>query len=182
MKNKLKIKDVKTCFDFKIEDMMLHYISKLSENFYGYTIDYDVYLPTKNKNLQRDFCWSLFQKQQLILSILKEINIPHLSVIQYVDERSDVKTLKIIDGKQRLSTIISFYRGEFPLEINGIEYYFNDLDDDLQRAISLFKPRVKIAYEYYDVLISDDEKIAWFEQINFGGTQQDIDHMNDLKK
>jgi hypothetical protein len=39
-----------------------------------------------------------------------------------------------------------------------------------------------VAYEYHDALISDEWKIAWFEMINFAGTPQDIEHLNNLKK
>jgi hypothetical protein len=38
-----------------------------------------------------------------------------------------------------------------------------------------------VAYSYPDVPITDDQKIAWFEMINFAGTPQDIEHLNNLK-
>ena len=44
--------------------------------------DFDIYLHTKKCNLQRDLVWTDLQKQQLILSLLKEISIPKFAVIQ----------------------------------------------------------------------------------------------------
>ena len=44
-------------------------------------VDFDVFLPTKNKNLQRGFVWTQLQKEQLIISILKGIKIPAICVI-----------------------------------------------------------------------------------------------------
>ncbi len=41
--------------------------------------------------------------------------------------------------------------------------------------------KANVGYEYSDKLISDDDKIAWFEAINFTGTPQDAEHLRSLK-
>jgi hypothetical protein len=89
-------------------------------------IDMDVYLPTYGKNLQRDLVWTLEQKQAFIIRILRGKIIPDISVIDYRDKE---KPLEIIDGKQRISTIISFYNNEFPIVVEGEEYYYKHLPD-----------------------------------------------------
>src|SRR6478735_11042092 len=81
-------------------------------------IDYNVYLSSKNKNLQRDFVWSLEQKRELIYSIFMERNIPALSLINLYNEDT-LDTFQVIDGKQRLSTMIAFYNNEFDIIIDG---------------------------------------------------------------
>lgn len=159
-------------------------IDNLCNPNWNYMIDWDVYLPSKGMNLQRGFVWSISQKRELILSILKGITIAPITVIQYRDDisnRLERKTiLKVIDGKQRLSTLISFYKGEFPILFEGKEYFYIDLTLQAQRElVGCF--RYNIAYEYPDKLIPDDEKIAWFDMINFAGTPQDIEHIDNLK-
>ena len=105
----------------------------------------------------------------------------------YIEYRNDLDpndqtvTYKIIDGKQRLSTLISFYKGEFPIEYEGKEYFISDLDEWAARAISHITLDSKRVYEYPDAQLTDDQKIAWFEMINFAGTPQDIEHLNNLK-
>jgi len=149
-----------------------------------YSIDFDVFLPSKNMNLQRGFVWTLLQKQELIISILKGVKIPPLSVIQYKENGSITKEsviLKIIDGKQRLSTLISYYKNEFSIEFEGKEYYFNDLTKQCQREIDDCLT-VNVGYEYKDTPIPDEQKILWFEMINFAGTPQDKEHLENLKK
>ena len=65
--------------------------------------------------------WSRKQESAFIESILKDYPVPTLFVIENED-----KTMSVIDGKQRLSTIIRFYNNEFaltsdikPAEIDG---------------------------------------------------------------
>jgi hypothetical protein len=48
-------------------------------------IDFDVYLPTKGINLQREKVWSLLQKRELIMSILMERFIPNICTLSLVD-------------------------------------------------------------------------------------------------
>jgi Protein of unknown function DUF262 len=142
-----------------------------------YQIDFDVYLPTKGKNLQRPFVWTLFQKRELILSKLKGVKLAPISVINF-----DHKIYKIIDGKQRLSTLISFVQNEFSIEVDGEEFYFDDLDEDTAKGEFLYQPiYADIGYEYPYQRIADDDLIAWFEMINFSGTPQDAEHLKNLK-
>jgi hypothetical protein len=182
---KLQLSDIEKTLPFTIQrGIVLPYICKLADGSYHIELDYDVFLQSKNKNLQRPFCWTLFQKQELIISVLKGIQLQPIQIIIYSDDlcgsqRNSV--YKIIDGKQRLSTIISFYNNEFPLIWNNIEYFFDDLDDNAQRRIKFLDLTSDRVYEYPDAMISDDDKIAWFEMINFAGTQQDVEHLNNLK-
>lgn len=160
-------------------------IADFADEKYGDKIDFEVFLPTKGKNLQRNFVWTLAQKQELVLSLLKDMKLPSISVIISRDTtvtRQGPQTYKIIDGKQRLSTLISFYRNEFPLEIEGEKYFYEDLDESVQHVIRSYEFTQDRVYEYYpDAMISDDDKIKWFELINFAGTEQDRNHLEDLK-
>lgn len=183
---KLKLKDVRKTLPFNINYGMADLSIKdiLNPN-YNIEIDWDVFLPSKNINLQRGFVWTLDQKRELIYSIFKGIKIANITFIQFKDDygKSTEKTIyKIIDGKQRLSTMISFCKGEFSIFWDNKEYYFDDLDLSIQGEF-LFHGRLisDIGYEYPDKLISDDDKIAWFEMINFAGTPQDIEHLKNLK-
>ena len=174
----LKLSDVRKELPFKTHNVNLWWsIGSAAKEFL--IIDYDVYLPTKGMNLQRPFCWNLEQKQQLILSIVKDIYIPKFCAL--VDQNKAQKSYQIIDGKQRLEAIFSFLANEFPLPTG---HYFKDCAPDLQGRIKRYSPVFEVAYFHKDdaIPISDDDKIAWFEQINFAGTPQDEQHLKKLKE
>ncbi len=139
-------------------------------------IDWNVYLPSKKMNLQRDFVWTIHQKREIIWSMLMKRHIPRMSMIFTIDD-----AYQVIDGKQRLSTMIDFYNGKFTLDSAGREYYFFMLSEEHQKAISGY------LFAYYIVLeeseqnkISDQDKIDWFKFINFAGTPQDAEHLKAL--
>lgn len=139
-------------------------------------IDFDVYLESKSMNLQRDFVWSIDQKRELIFSVLLRRHIPRMAMINTVDD-----VYQIIDGKQRLSTMIDFYNNKFDIILEGEKYYYEDLPEDYKIAISRFMFPYYIVNEESDDIISDEEKINWFMFINFAGTPQDSEHFIKLK-
>ena len=184
---KLKLSDIVTKLPFKVQKditIFLH-VRDFVLNTYGDKYDFDIYLKSKGKNLQRPYVWNLHQKQQLILSVLKGIDIGRITVIRYKEDghkTNDSVLYKIIDGKQRLLTLINFMTGEFYIEVNGKKYYFNDLDNECIGRLYRMGIVGDIVYEYHDTIISDDDLIKWFELINFSGTPQDEQHILDLKK
>lgn len=157
---------------------------------HGTILDFNVHLKTKGINLQRPFVWTLEQKQQLIYSLLKGIDIPYYTVIvRELEDKS--KIYLIIDGKQRLSTLIDFCHNKFPITINGVDYYYydfppsvsneSDLKVNIRYAIDSYHIHFNIVYDYWDDMLTDNELIDWFEQLNFFGTPHDEIHMNNLR-
>lgn len=167
----LKLSDIRTKLPFNMNRGLSAFtINDILRG--GYEIDYDVFLPSKDMNLQRPFVWSLLQKQELILSLLKGIKLTPMALISY-----DHKIMRVIDGKQRLSTWVSFCRNEFNIEWNGKSYDFLMLDEKAKYELIHTSVLADVAYEYPDKLISDEWKIKWFNLINFAGTPQDKEHM-----
>jgi len=179
---KLSISAFRPKLNFNLNRRLSGFNLRYLNNPNDYIIDFDVFLASKGKNLQRGFIWTELQKQELIISVLKGVKIPPITAIQYRESNRLGRKciLKIIDGKQRLSTLLSFYRNEFAIEFEGKNYFFNDLSNQAKSEIDDCL-RFDIGYEYDDEQISDDEKIAWFEMINFVGTPQDKQHLENLK-
>ena len=187
MKPIITLTDIAPKFELKNKIKKNHCsysLHQLVDKRYVDEIDFNVWLPTKNKNLQRDFCWNLEQKRELIKSIFKELFIPNISVIFHhpFNDNSNYKQLLIIDGKQRLSTIIDFLNDKFSLLVNDIEYFFSELPVELRTQFQRFSINFDVVYSYHDDYLTDNQKISWFEQINFAGTPQDIEHLNNLKR
>ena len=191
MPKQLKLSDIRIELKFnKNNGLSVFSIRDLVEHPEEYRIDFDVFLETKGKNLQRPFVWTLLQKQELILSMLKGIALPAICIIQNSKVESDKRrdrVYEVIDGKQRLSTILAFVKGEFNIEVNGKEYNITQLEEPARRLIINHYVKADVAYSYTyangskEAFITDEEKIAWFEMINFAGTPQDIEHLIDLK-
>jgi hypothetical protein len=152
-------------------------------------IDFDVIVTTTKgaRPLQRGLVWTLLQKQSLIETILKDIRIPPISVC-VLKNIKDEEIYQIIDGKQRLTTILSFANNEFPIVIDGVEYFYKDFDSVTQHDFK--RPIYADVFYSYELeknvknsqfFLSDDDKIAWFKKINFAGTPQDLEHFKNFE-
>ena len=146
-------------------------IDSLSKN---HNLDFDVYLPSVGKNLQRGLVWAAFQKKELIYSIFIGRQIPSCAIVDR--EVGGKRIIEVIDGKQRLTTLLGFYRNEFAVEIDGTHYFYSDLPKDYQFEIKRYTVRFHVVYENYtahDKPITDEQKVSWFHYINFAGTPQE---------
>lgn len=163
-------------------DLKISELSSQVKYFLSQNIDWDVYLPTRKKNLQRDLVWTLEQKRSLIDSILVGRHIPHCAMINLIEETHPTKEkIQIIDGKQRLSSIKDFVENKFKIKLERKSFLFKELPEDYQRAILYFQFRFHNVNEEYEKPITDEQKIKWFKFINFAGTPQDEEHLKSLK-
>ena len=181
---KLKLEDVRPKLSFDINYGMAD-IELRPNRLTDVDFDFNVWLSTKNMNLQRDLVWTHFQKKQLVYSIFKNIKLPPISVLKHYKTIEDWQKrdyiYQVIDGKQRLTTILDFINNKFSVDWNEKQYFFDDLhsyvQSDFYHCITS-----NIGFDYPDKRISDDDKIRWFEMINFAGTPQDNIHLQNLKK
>jgi uncharacterized protein with ParB-like and HNH nuclease domain len=145
--------------------------------------DFDVYLPSIEKNLQRPLVWTLEQKQALIFTILRDQKLNSIVVVQVKGhEQKENYLFKVIDGKQRLTTLFGFIDNDFAIVVNNKTYYYRDLPSDCQRQITGYYLTWDVHYHYEDEPITDQTLIDMFEEVNFLGTPQDIEHLNSLKQ
>jgi len=144
---------------------------------YDLEFDFDVFLPSIGENLQRDFVWSLEQQRGFIKSIFLRSYIPNIVVnvlpkqSNFANQKIVPKIFKVIDGKQRLTTIKKFMNNEF--EING--FYHRDVEQGFRSFVDLLK------FETYYEPLSDSVLVALFEKVNFFGTPQDYERFERIK-
>lgn len=181
----LKLSDIRKPLKIDVQSPCV--ITRLGRIESRYDIDWDVLL-SNGKPLQRDFCWTPEQKSELIISILKKIPIPPFS---FIISGKDDKTLRIIDGKQRLSTLLDFYNGLISFHYEDRNYFYKDLDKEAQFEFEFFDIMASVAYEPFVenfqlrmtekcVPFNDEDVIEWFKLINFAGTPQNKEHLNYL--
>ena len=150
-----------------------------------YRWDFDVYLPSRGFNLQRPKCWTLGQKQELVMSVFYDRPIPGISLVRSYKSTPGfgVKhetTMEVIDGKQRISALLDFWDNLFPVRI-GLDLFFRfQLHESLQRAIHDFSFSAQVISST-NGSFTDDDKIEWFYRLNFAGTEQDKMHLERLQ-
>ena len=122
--------------------------------------------------VQRSYTWEKARRSEFIWSIIMNYPIPPIYAGR--DINGDNKTLDIMDGQQRLTTVHMFINDEFALtelksipcedgdiDISGLK--FSELDEDLQ---DLIKDRT-VTFYYYDN-IEQSQKAEMFKRLNNG--------------
>jgi Protein of unknown function DUF262 len=88
---------------------------------------------------QRRSVWSPKAKSFLIDTILRQMPIPSIFLRLKLNPQQRKTIREVVDGQQRLRTILGYVRGEFDImkahnpEFAGARY--SDLPDDVQRRI-----------------------------------------------
>ena len=132
---------------------------------------------------QREFCWTLEQKQLLIESIYNSIDIGKIVVrsrsFDWVKKRvlagKQAAFKDIVDGKQRLNAIMGFINGDFS-DLHGNKWM--DLSDNAQNEFLNFQ---SIAYGEIGEDAADDDVKAIFLNVNFSGVQMSQEHIDFVK-
>lgn len=148
-------------------------------------MDFVVYLPSKKMNLQREFVWTDFQCVELIYSILLDRYIPPIRFISLISDNRGPDKLELIDGKQRITSLLRFLDDKFSISIDNKFYCYSHLPSDFKNRIDQYVICGQPMYQDYDeksnkIPITDQDKIKWFYLINFSGTPQNNDHLNKL--
>jgi len=117
-------------------------------------------------SFQRHNVWKSHQKSELIESILMNIPIPVIYVFE-----NEVGLKQIVDGKQRISTIIEFMNNKFKLaklkmlpQFDG--KYFSDLEPLYKNKIE----RYQLFFYVIEPPTPERVKYDIFDRVNRGGT------------
>ena len=123
--------------------------------------------------VQRGFVWQLLQQSLLINSILSNFPIPPIYCLKIPSENGT--TYSVLDGKQRIISILNYVAGKYALdsETPSITFddekvelagkYFIDLPTDIQQEILHFK---LLIYGFEDV--NENEINELFYRLNNG--------------
>lgn len=114
---------------------------------------------------QRREVWPDKAKSYLIDTILRGLPIPTIYIRQILDIQTDKSTRQIVDGQQRLTTILSYINNGFKvLKLHNETYgniYFSDLPGEVKEKFLKYKISVS------QVITKDDKIILdMFARIN----------------
>ena len=125
-------------------------------------------------DFQRRYVWNLPQASRLIESFLLGLPVPQIFLYR---ERTSPKLL-VVDGQQRLATIVKFYKGQFDdkrvFRLSGIDQRwagktYNELNEDDRQHLDDCTLRAIVIQQ----LTPDDNSSVYqiFERLNTSGTQ-----------
>ena len=153
--------NIDNCFSFSNR-----HLSDLTGKHYHFGVN-------NTPDYQRDLVWTLEDKQALIDSIFKGIDIGKFVFIS-LDYKPDSPCYEILDGKQRMNAIIAFMEDRF--EFDG--YKFSDLSMDDRRY-----------FDNYSVTIGESrgeltpkQKYEYFLRLNTRGREQSAEHIEKVKQ
>ncbi len=137
---------------------------------------------------QRPLVWTRNENQLLIESIYNNIEIGKFVIRTrswaWVQNRfnagkwENTAFADVVDGKQRLNTILDFVSNKFP-DMHG--NFYHDLSDQAQRKFLGF---MKFAYLELDENTTDENTLKTFLAINFAGapmSREHIDYVRSIK-
>jgi hypothetical protein len=129
----------------------------------------DIYVP----DYQRDFVWELDRRSKFIESVILGLPIPFIFVADVVDADAEKEgDLEIVDGSQRIRTLSSFMKNEFPLQNLDIltemnKRYYRDLSPRWQKKFVNTYLKMIVISEQSD----PDIPRMMFERINTGSEE-----------
>lgn len=127
-------------------------------------------------DFQRNLVWNLNQQSLLIESLMLKIPIPAF----YFDEDSD-GCRTVIDGMQRLTTIFSFWKGNFKLR--GLQYLKNCEGHTFEQLDWKYRSRIEdtqLAVNILDARCPDMVKFDVFRRINTGGVSLNAQEVRNI--
>jgi len=125
-----------------------------------------------NKNYQRSASvWPEAARTYLVDTILNNYVVPKVYFYQVFDKARKKVIREIVDGQQRLTTILSYLDNEFSLTNRSAKFEgkrFDDLDDEQQQAYLTYPIEVDIIYsaEQADLLAMFTRMNAYTAPLN----------------
>lgn len=167
--------------DRREESIKMSGVTLKEMNWNPYVFDKD----GKKQYYQRNFCWSLKDKQLLIESIYNSVDCGKILIRKHgwnkleklaKEGEKELAFKDIVDGKQRLKAIQEFIENKFS-DIHG--NYFGDLSNKAQHE---FVNHQLFSYAEMPESTTDEEVVYQFLKMNFTGVPQSQEHLDYVKE
>jgi len=151
-------------------DLRLHYSQRSVDSLFNFHygnggVDF-------NPSYQREYVWEQQDKVNLIRSIFNNIDIGKFVFVRRPYAFKG-ELHEILDGKQRLLTLIEFYENK--LEVDGLTY--NDLSYREQRHFDNFP----ISYAEL-TNVTEEQKVRYFLMLNTSGKTMGEEHLKKVER
>jgi len=123
---------------------------------------------------QREYVWSQEDVQALLTSLFTGYPIGGFSAV--INKEDKNRYYEVIDGKQRLISILKFMTNKVPYRVKGETLYFKDLSQSDQRAFRGINATEIILSNKEAHPVTFMQKVEYFKRINFSGVKQSDSH------
>lgn len=114
---------------------------------------------------QRRSVWKSAAKSYFIDTLLRQMPVPPIYIRLSQNEKKTRAVREVVDGQQRVSAVLDFMEGKFPLsrtlDAEWRGKYFKELSEDLQNSIRDFTFSVEVFRN-----VSDPEVLEVFARLN----------------
>jgi len=134
--------------------------------------DNELYL---DADYQRPYVWTADHRQALLRSIFNNQPIDSVSVVY--NPRTPNRYCEVVDGKQRITSLVMYHNGEFSYtDHDGAQYYFEDLCKPDKIGFRQTRLTSNELMSFNEEPVSEKDKLEYFLQKNFGGVAQSDEH------
>lgn len=139
-------------------------VDSLLNKFYLHGVD-------MSPDYQRDYVWKDSDREALLDSIFNGIEIGKFAFIKH--DYSEELLYEILDGKQRLTTLLDFYENRFAYK----GYYFNELSGKDKYTFLNAKVTIGETGE-----LTKKQIYEYFVKLNTTGKSMDKEHLDKIKE
>lgn len=129
-----------------------------------------------NAPYQRDYVWGEKEQQDFLFSLFNNLPLGIICLVTDLDK--DAGCYEVVDGKQRITTLIKFLNNEIPYKYKGVDHYHKDMTALDKRVM---KNR-QLPYEELYHEVSESDKLEYFYRINFTGVPQSDEHRKRIEE
>lgn len=141
-------------------------IESLIHTYHTFGIDMD-------PEYQRGYVWTEADKQYLLESVFVNADIGKFVLANRTEWKPGLPMYEIVDGKQRLITLVDFFEGRLPYQ----GYFFEDLGSKDRNAF------LNHLISYAEIKgASHEDILRYFLFLNRGGKQMDVKHLEKVEK
>lgn len=153
MADKIRIRDLHVGLPFTGAgiDMPIGDLARATELF-----DFDFTPPW-----QRDHVWTIEQRELFVGHLLSGGMVPHL-IVREPNWGGTLGKYQIVDGKQRLTSLLMWLRGEIVADIGGRRIHIDDTDKRFSMSHTIRADFVRVKRE--------SEIMLLYLRLNSGGT------------
>ncbi|QFR55769.1 hypothetical protein JC221_123 [Yersinia phage JC221] len=124
---------------------------------------------------QRPYVWTQKEQDEFLINLISGFPCGVIAIA--VDsEFNETKWVEVIDGKQRITTIIKVYTGEIGIPLpDGSRLFWNDMRRNEQRTFeNISLPALGLSE------CNKKDRLDFFYRINFSGVPQSEEHKNKI--
>lgn len=157
-------------------------ISEITSSVKGLLNEYTRGTYDFNPEYQRELVWTIEQKQAFVKTLMiGDVDLCPTLITEPYSKRKGKREYEVLDGKQRMMSVIEYIRGEF--SIDGLYYKDLSLGDVSRLMNATFKYRL---IKYYDKKkgfskMTIEQKVELFLQINEYGQRVSEEHLDKIK-